>query len=110
MTAAPCRASWVARAALASGRRGSVEARRALLEERRHALARVRRLAGGGHQLDRVRVGLRLVEVDLGVEALLAQPLRAAAPAGGPAQEVDAGRVELGGGDHRVDQPPGLRR
>src|SRR5215216_4186099 len=61
--------------ALPEQRPGSVEARWALLEERCHALARVGRLAGSGHELDRVGVGLVLVEVDLGVESLLAQRL-----------------------------------
>src|SRR3954468_468737 len=98
-----CRTSWESWA-------GSVEARWALLQERRHALARVGRLAGGGHELDRVGVGLRLVEIDLGVEPLLAQRLRVPAAARGPAQEVEAGRVELSGRDDRVHEAPGGRR
>src|SRR4051812_16330349 len=65
----------------------SIEPRLALLEKRRHTLTRVGSLARGGHELDRVGIGLALVEIDLGVEPLLAQRLRALATPRGPAQE-----------------------
>ena len=50
-------------------------ARLPLLQERVHALAGVGQLAGRGHHLDGVGVGLRLVQVDLRVEGLLADAL-----------------------------------
>src|SRR5271156_5868239 len=46
--------------------------RLALFQEGPHSLSRVGQLAGRGHDLDRVGVGLGLVQVALGVQCLLA--------------------------------------
>ena len=54
---------------------GSPPLRRPLAEECPHALASVGQLARRGHDLDGVGVRLRLVQVDLGIERLLAYPL-----------------------------------
>jgi hypothetical protein len=50
-------------------------ARLALAQEGPHPFAGLRELAGGGHHLDRVGIGLGLVQVDLSVESLLADAL-----------------------------------
>jgi hypothetical protein len=49
-------------------------ARLALFQERPDPFLGIGELAGRGHDLDGVGVRLRLIEVDLGVERLLADP------------------------------------
>src|SRR5689334_10274697 len=77
------------------GSRALAPLRLALLQERVHPLAGVGKLAGGGHHLDGVGVGLGLVQVDLRVQRLLADALALRGPAGHPLQHVLHGRVEL---------------
>src|SRR3954463_526463 len=69
--------------------------RAALLQERGHALDRAGELAGGGHSLAGVGVGVPLGPAELGVHRLLAPRLARPRPAGGPAHEVGDGGVEL---------------
>src|SRR5579863_6430008 len=60
----------------------------ALLQERPRPLPRVGQLAGRGHDLDGVGVCLGLVQVDLGVQRLLADALAIRRAAGDPLQEI----------------------
>jgi len=80
--------------------------RLALAEERPHSLPRVGKLAGRGHDLDGVGVGLGLIQVDLRVQRLLADALAVRRAAGDPVQQIVHGGVELRRGHHPVDQPP----
>src|SRR5580704_7088481 len=80
--------------------------RLALVQERLRPLPRVGELAGRGHDLDGVGVGLGLVQVDLGVQRLLADALAVRRPAGDTLQEVLDGGVELSGRHDPVDQAP----
>src|SRR5690349_9219760 len=80
--------------------------RRALLQERGHALAGAVELAGGGHDLDGDVVGVPLGTAELGVHRRLPPGLAGPRAAGGPRHEVGHGGVELVVGDHAVDQAP----
>jgi len=83
---------------------------RALLEEGPHGFLGVGGLAGGRHRLGGEGVGLGLIEVDLGVEGLLAEPLGQGAASGRTHQQIGDGIVELGIGHRPVDEPPVGRR
>src|SRR5207249_4604502 len=87
-------------------RRSLLEARPALLEEGGECLLRVGRLARPGHHVEGMVVRGALVQSDLGVEGLLAEPLLGAAAAGRATQQADGGLVELLRGDDVVDEPP----
>ena len=67
---------------------------------------RVGRLARSGHHVEGMLVGGALVKAHLGVEGLLADPLRSPTAAGRTAQQADGGVVELRGGDDVVDEAP----
>src|SRR5215471_9205848 len=82
----------------------------ALLQERAHPFLRVGDLAGRGHDLDGVGIRLRLVEIDLGIERLLADPLALGGTARGALEEIVDRVVELSGGHDPVDQAPVERR
>jgi len=60
----------------------------ALVQKGADAFASVGGLAGGGHDLDGVEVGVALGQVDLGVEGLLAESLGGGAAPAGPAEQV----------------------
>src|SRR3954451_6392998 len=83
-----------------SGRRLNSKLRWSLLQERGDAFLRVGREGGGRHDLDGVGVGLVLGQVDLGVEGVLAEGLRADAAARGAREELVDGVVELVGRHH----------
>ena len=72
-------------------------ARLALVQERPHPFPRVRQLAGRGHHLDGIGVGLRLVEVDLRVQGLLADALALRGPPRDALQQVGDRGVQLPG-------------
>ena len=88
----------------------SDSAARALRQERGDGVLGVGELAGGGHELDRVGVGLRLVEVDLGVEPRLAEALRHGAAAAGAAGQVERCLAELVRRDDRGSRAPSRAR
>ncbi len=75
-----------------------------------HPLARVGQLTGRRHYLDGVRVRLGLVQVDLSVKRLLADPLALRRSSGDPLKELVDRRVELVGRHDLVDQAPVERR
>ena len=89
----------------ASARRGLRTAACASPRNAANALLGVRDHGRRRHQLDGEGVGAVLVEVDLGVEALLAQTLRLDAAAGA-GDEVPRRLVELVRGHDLVDQAP----
>ena len=86
--------------------RSRTATRKVLVDERLHALARVRDLAAARHQLRRVRVGLGLLHVDVRVEALLAEPLRLAGAAGRPVEQLARRALQVGRRHHPVDEAP----
>jgi hypothetical protein len=83
-----------------------VPVRLALIQESIDAFLRVGELAGRGHHLDRVRVSLRLVQVDLRVQGLLADALARRRPPGHPVQQIVHGVIELIRRYDAVDQAP----
>jgi hypothetical protein len=84
--------------------------RLALFQERPYSFLGVGELTGRGHDLDGVGVRLGLIEVELGVERLLADPLAVGRAARGPLEQVADRFIEASGGHHPIDQAPVERR
>ena len=67
----------------------------ALFQERADPFLCVRELARRGHDLDGVGIRLRLIEVDLGIKRLFADPLALGGTARGALEEIVDRIIEL---------------